>query len=466
MRFPFVTLAFLPALALSQVPVLETPVAPPDFQFRIYSTVFPVSVERNGVVSRQVNVTSGGMNILGDAANEPSLAVDPLNRSRMAIGWRQFDSINSSFRQSGYGWSTDGGLNWNASTLNPGVFGSDPVLVSDRNGLFYYLGLGFDSASQFQFYLYRQNPTETTWSSPLTALGGDKQWLAADTTAGSGRGILHSVWSAYASSYGSPTFTRSLDHGASLEDPEDVPGQPTFGTVAVDGIGRVFLGGIAPYGSGFVVARSSNAKYAAVTPTFDFVKPVSLNGNYISGAPINPAGLGGQVWTCADSTSRRFKNNVYMLATVKQNGSTDPADVMFARSEDGGLTWSAPVKVNRDNLGQVAYQWFGTLSVAPNGRLDCFWLDTKYDATPATPTTSTLVYSSSIDAGRTWTKQTQISPAFKHGIGYPQQQKMGDYMQSVSSNTGAGLAYAATFNGEEDIWYLFKSNRSAPPNLP
>src|SRR5262245_31329088 len=42
-------------------------------------------------MSYQVNVDGNGNNITGDAANEPSITVDPTNHNRMAIGWRQFD---------------------------------------------------------------------------------------------------------------------------------------------------------------------------------------------------------------------------------------------------------------------------------------------------------------------------------------------------------------------------------------
>jgi len=51
--------------------------------------------------SVQVNVTNMGQNIVGNAANEPSIAVDPLNPARMVIGWRQFDTVASNFRQAG-----------------------------------------------------------------------------------------------------------------------------------------------------------------------------------------------------------------------------------------------------------------------------------------------------------------------------------------------------------------------------
>ena len=38
----------------------------------------------------------------------------------MVVGWRQFDSVSSNFRQAGYGYTGDGGSTWTF----PGVFDS------------------------------------------------------------------------------------------------------------------------------------------------------------------------------------------------------------------------------------------------------------------------------------------------------------------------------------------------------
>ncbi len=61
------------------------------------------TVTRGPFTTVQVNVDDFGNNIVGDAANEPSIAVDPDDNSRMVIGWRQFDTIASNFRQAGWG---------------------------------------------------------------------------------------------------------------------------------------------------------------------------------------------------------------------------------------------------------------------------------------------------------------------------------------------------------------------------
>ena len=121
------------------------------------------------------------------------------------------------------------------------------------------------------------------------------------------------------------------------------------------------------------------------------------------------------------------------------------------RSTDGGKTWSAPKRINDDAKNRNTFHWFGTLAVAPNGRLDAVWNDTR--ANPGT-SISALYLSSSFDGGKTWTKNTQISQPFNPNIGYPQQQKMGDYLALISDNSAAKVAYAATFNGEEDIWFV------------
>src|SRR4029077_13596079 len=63
-------------------------------------------------VSYQVNVDASGQNILGDAANECPISVDPTDGNKMTIGWRQFNDVTSNFRQGGWGFTADGGSTW------------------------------------------------------------------------------------------------------------------------------------------------------------------------------------------------------------------------------------------------------------------------------------------------------------------------------------------------------------------
>src|SRR6185436_16541505 len=118
--------------------------------------------------------------------------------------------------------------------------------------------------------------------------------------------------------------------------------------------------------------------------------------------------------------------------------ANDHCDVMLIRSTDGGNTWSSPLRINDDPQGQNRFHWFGALSVAPNGRVDVCWLDSRNDATAAT---SQLYYSYSTDGGVTFVPNIQISPAFNSTVGWPQQNKIGDYMAITADNTAANIVY-------------------------
>jgi hypothetical protein len=159
-----------------------------------------------------------------------------------------------------------------------------------------------------------------------------------------------------------------------------------------------------------------------------------------------------------DRSGGPTNNNIYVLATVQPFGFSTGTDIMFARSTDGGATFSAPLRINDDPVNHNKWHWFGTLSVAPNGRIDSVWFDTR---NAANNTDSQLFYSFSTDGGVSWAPNVAVSNSFNPFEGYPQQNKIGDYTTIVSDNTGGNVAYAATFNfnpntnqHEEDVYYV------------
>src|SRR6201982_1770296 len=229
-------------------------------------------------VSFQVNVDANGQNILGDAANEPSIAVDPTNGDKITIGWRQFNSVTSDFRQGGWGYSTDGGTTWTfPGVLENNVFRSDPVLNSNESGTFFYLSL----LESFCDNIWRSTDGAQTWTelqADGAAGGGDKQWFTIDKTGGTGHGFQYQLWST-AASCTSGQFSRSTDGGATWMSAIGMPNAPVWGTLDVDTNGNLFVGGAANFSSPFYCLRSSNAQNPNVTPTFDQVTQVNLGGS-------------------------------------------------------------------------------------------------------------------------------------------------------------------------------------------
>ena len=417
--------------------------------------------------SHQVNVNASGQNITGDAANEPSITVDPTDRSNIVIGWRQFNSVSSNFRQSGYAYTLDSGSTWFfPGVLENNVFRSDPVLYADDTGKFFYNSL----LQTFFDNIWRSLDNGMTWSNlqpaGQNATGGDKQWGTVDNTASTGHGFQYQSWSTGGNNFGGRQFSRSTDGGVTWMNPINIPGSPAWGTLDVDTNGNLFIGGVniqVSSGTQIWCDRSSNAKNGAITPTFDQQVAVNLGGAISNGDVINPGGLTGQIFLAVDRSGGTTNNNVYMQASVIPTGFTTGSDVMFVRSTNGGTSFSTPVRVNDDPVNHSKWHWMATMCVAPNGRIDSLWLDTR---NAANNTDSQLFYSYSVDAGLSWSPNVVVSQAFNPFLGYPQQNKMGDYMGCVSDNTGADVAYAATFNAEEDVYYVRVGPDGGPSPTP
>ena len=471
-------LVFISAAAtvLGQAPIwhpratrpLEKYDDPPRYIYRLGTS--PRMISPHGIfISSQVNVDANGNNIVGDAANECSISVDPTNTSKMAIGWRQFDSVSSNFRQGGWGYTTDAGTTWTfPGVLEDNVFRSDPVTNSDETGTFFYLSL----LQSFCENMYRSTNGGQSWTELQAdglAGGGDKEWFTIDRTTGPGHGFQYQSDDGANCSGGGVQFQRSTDGGVTWQAPIIIPQEPTTGTLDVDTNGNLFIGGEGF--SPFYCVRSSNAQFGDQTPTFDQVTQVDMGGEIGGFGGINPVGLWGQCFLAIDRSGTATNNNIYMLASVVPSGRST-TDVMFVRSTDDGATFSAPVKVNDDPVNPNKWHWFGTFSVAPNGRLDAVWYDTR---NAANNTDSQLFYSFSTDAGVTWSANVAVSNSFNPFEGYPDQDKIGDYITIVSDETGGNVAYSATFNfnpnngqHEEDIYYVrvFPGGQGPPTPTP
>lgn len=397
---------------------------------------------------RQVNVDANGHNILNDAANEPSIAVDPTNTNRIVIGWRQFDNIQSNFRQAGFGYTNDGGQHWTfPGPINAGVFRSDPVLAADAEGRFYYNSLTVVNGNDYVCSVYRSTG-DGIWDDGTYAIGGDKQWMTIDRTDGPGHDNIYCNWNLSFSSCDTGDFTRSIDKGDSFQNCTAMSPTVYWGNCDVGPDGSVYFAG-----ANGNVAKSPNAQFANQAVEWDTPTFVDLQGENAGswhGDSPNPVGIIGQSWVATNHSDGPLHGQVYFLQSVAPHNYDDPVDVMFARSTDGGQTWSDPVRINDDDINVPNWQWFGTMSVAPNGRIDVVWLDTRDN--PGT-LLSSLYYSYSDDGGESWSPNQRLSEAFDPQVGWPNQNKMGDYYHMFSDNEGAHLAWSATFNNEEDVYY-------------
>lgn len=419
----------------------------------------------------QVNTDpSTGRNIVGDAGNEPTLAISLTDPNAIVVGWRLFPTINSDDRKAGFAYSHDGGLTFTAGgylSQPPGwpsnTSQTDPVMGADSSGTFFYWSEPFrpDSAE----WVYPSYNNGVVWGTPTpvkSPISGDKDWMAIDTTGGVGDGHIYGGWNDF--SLGGQCFTRSTDNGASFSPRvriADRGGTQWMLHFAVGPDGEVYAAWRNMSDNAIYVTKSTNAKFSGSTPTFDAFGSGGQNGldlkidngNDPGFMNINPLGFH-QIYLGVDTSGGVRNGWVYCLWA---DARRDMCDINFARSSDGGFTWESGIRVNDDPAG--SYQWMPAMSVAPNGRIDAVWYDTR-NSSGSTPD-SQMYYSFSLDGGSTWSVNRRISDAFDTTKGYPQQDKIGDYIDSRSDNGGINFVYAATFTGGQDVWFM----RSEPAVL-
>jgi alpha-tubulin suppressor-like RCC1 family protein len=68
-------------------------------------------------------------------------------------------------------------------------------------------------------------------------------------------------------------------------------------------------------------------------------------------------------------------NGVVQYVYAAHGSGTDESDIMYVRSTDNGVTWSTPLRLNTDSLGQA--QWMPSLRVTSSGVVVASWYDRR-----------------------------------------------------------------------------------------
>ncbi|MBD3404095.1 hypothetical protein GF420_14480 [candidate division GN15 bacterium] len=183
--------------------------------------------------------------------------------------------------------------------------------------------------------------------------------------------------------------------------------------------------------------------------------PLAVLG-YIPVPPvINPgiAAANAVTIACDNSPSSACPGAVYLAWT---DAVTGDVDIMFAASFDGGLTWSAPVRVNQDPIANGADQW------APHMRVDEYSGDiliSYYDRRNSPLNTDIEVWlSRSSDCGATWsdcvlTDSGPFPPISATTNGFAQ--LVGDYLGTDQHLLqGPGFVWNDSRNGmDQDVMF-------------
>jgi hypothetical protein len=170
--------------------------------------------------------------------------------------------------------------------------------------------------------------------------------------------------------------------------------------VAIDRGGRVYVSNLCFNSGKSPVNNPENGIYVAVKPLGSQASPltfaVSDVHRVVANLAKNNTNFEDKPWMTVDnSNSSTREGNVYVTWT--RFTSTDM--IMFTRSTDHGVTWSAPVQVSDpSHNGQVQGSQVAT---APNGDIYVFY---EYSPTPppGQPQQSSQIFVKSTNGGTTW----------------------------------------------------------------
>lgn len=373
------------------------------------------------------------------SAVETSIAIDPTNPDHIvgAALATLGDPANRRITNFSYV-SHDGGRSWVTVTMpNPEtrVHGDDAVVI-DHRGTIHRTWIGFTGLrNERQLFpttgIFHSCSVDggLTWSDPFPVVDHlntiepfeDKPYVGVDMAADSPhRGRLHVGWTRF-TRYGSASpadssfiyYAYSPDGGQTFTRPLRIPAD---GGDALDGDNTVegAVPAAGPDGAVHMAWSGPEGIYYARSPdggsSWEHARVVL---DQPGGWDIGIEGLGranGMPVTAVDVSSGPHRGTVYAnWADLRNNDGQDgDADVFVARSEDGGLTWSEPVRVHGDPVGNGADQFFTWMSVDPSdGSVNVVWYDRRR------PDRLLEVYvARSVDGGRTFREYRVSSEPF------------------------------------------------------
>lgn len=397
----------------------------------------------------------------GLAQQEPHLAISRRDPNVIVVAAKDFRETENISRSVWIYTSHDGGLTWPWNQRFPKVSDaifrhSDPVALSRDDGRLYVLTLGTGEpvAPNHGLFITWSDDDGVTWRDAVTITAqrrtffDDKEWLAIDQSPRSPNyhrlivawrpSSYEELWSAY-SADGGLTWSRPISAVAG-----DVhSAYPVF-----DANGRLLLFYIDPLNIDvpgvirFVASDDGGQTYGSPRKVADVRQPRSpLNArdrfrvfSIISAAidPANPARMA-VAWTDARAASA--------------NG----ADVMLARSLDGGETWNEPIRLSTDPPGLVRDDFLPVIHYGASGRLHAMWLDRRGDPGNLL---ARAVYRASNDGGLAWGPTSFVSDvATDLNLAVPPiSPSPGDYWGLDSVGNRICAAWVDTRSGDEDVY--------------
>jgi probable HAF family extracellular repeat protein len=427
---------------------------------------FPVTMPVQDAAHMTDVISNSNVSHLAQNQNEPWISIDPVDPTRL-FAVSNDEALQGIFAAV----STDAGATWNGKVIADGTDGL-PVAFSDTRVAFDQFGnlfLSYIDASKTQVDVLVSKDGGQTFT-PVASLDAAPDTGLLDqpslVTGPGSNGAPGSVWLCVANGAGTISVmgapVSGLGQVGSFIAPELVPNSlgGNFGDIAVGPSGQVVVtwqtddnpaqmqgpshiftslnaGGLggAGFGTPTVAARTNVGSFLIV--------PAQARRKIDAEANL--------AW---DRSSGPDKGRLYLAYTQSQAVAPTAGfaltDILVRHSDDSGLTWSKPVRV--DDAPGASTKFFPTIALDQRtGNVGVAWYDTRND--PRFKRVQVFA-AESVDGGATFTANAQVSAgqsnANKPGLDpFGMINELGDYIGSdfangifypIWSDNSAGLA--------------------------
>lgn len=319
---------------------------------------------------------------------EPFMAVNPADAQNIVVAWMGISGLKVTIKTI---CSFDGGLTWgNVNTLpHFGTYwgAADPAMCFESDGTVYLAYIDFTTVTPQGGAIYVANSTNggVSWSTPVMAFDMnedpgkaaiDRPWMVIDNSAASTSGNLYlTTKPAYwIPAPNRPYLKRSTDGGQTwdnyryvdstgflvgnlIQEPMPAP------AVTADGLLKIcypsYLASQSPWPR-LLLATSANAgdgfDYDIMYQNVFYAPDTNLKqGYHLAASPADPM----------------------KMAFCFVDAPNGDADIYCITTSDGGSTWTVPVRVNDDAVGNGVLQDLSWCSYDALGKLCVTWRDRR-----------------------------------------------------------------------------------------
>jgi hypothetical protein len=410
---------------------------------------------RLSFLSGQNNINISNYSFLD---TEPTLAVNPANPGNIVAAWMRATAAN----QITIAWasSQDGGTTWTSPMLMPHLWSS--FTHADVSLSFNSAGTGFISYIDYKMnmdsgYVMVASSANggISWSTPVKAIRYsdaadkpiDRPWMAVDRSGGPFDGRLyvtgkspegvplpHHIWIKSSSDGG-------LNWSAIKQLDDSIPTDLVTNSMAVPAVGKD--GSVYITYASYHPAMSVYARMICLKSTNGGMHfTASVIGNYAGNSAVTDTLYQPSYVISADPTN---SNHLQYAGTDARNG--DP-DIFSCKSLDGGFTWSPPIRVNDDAVGNGVGQDMCWAGFSANGVYMVAWRDRRNGGITS-KSNFELYASGSLDNGFSFSPNINLSKAQSPSINL---RKGNDFIGVALSGTHVYVDWSDLRTGNTEIF--------------